>query len=146
MPWNSNIVAATGLSFRTIFFPLCVRLCLNLLGLVVFWENSKRKQQTSHPKCSNALRPLKIIWKHGFRSLEHTMLTSEGVCMLNSIVVTDRTESTYLTLWLYQQHKLTVVEDSKKMGHWNKLHDTEVPWASGYMDQPVMKRNITTFK
>jgi len=50
-----------------------------------------------------------------------------GVCMLNSIVVTDRTESTCLTLWLYQQHKLTVVEDSKKMGHGNKLHNIEVP-------------------
>jgi len=45
------------------------------------------------------------------------MLMSEGVCMPNSIVVTDRTESTCLTLWLYQQHKLTVVEDNKKMGH-----------------------------
>lgn len=141
MQWNSNTVAATGLSFCTIFFPLCVELCLRSLGLVVFWENSEQRQQTSHPKRSNTWRPLKLIWKKSFRSLEHTMLMSEGVCKTNSTVVTDKTESTCRTLWLYQQHKLTVVEDSKKMGHWHKLHNVEVPWTSGYMDQPVMKRN-----
>jgi hypothetical protein len=56
-----------------------------------------------------------MIWKKGFRSLEHIMLMSEGVT--NSIVVTDKTENTCLNLWLYQQHKLTVVEECKKMGH-----------------------------
>jgi len=82
-----------------------------------FLGKFKTETANTPPKMLKCFKTTKSDLEKSFRSLEHTMLMSEGACMTNSIVVTDKTGSTCLTLWLYEQHKLIVVEDSKKMGH-----------------------------